>query len=449
MNTTIPPDMNITSAPTPGNNTTNTTFAPTMAPNVAPTEAPIPPGGPITRQQININFLVSNLETNPKLVDPNDVNTSGLQLAWPSFVADSVADTTAARTFTTGTIGEGGRRLRQTAGTHQQRRRRLAVNLEAGSEYIYDIVLIQCPTEMGPVHEDLTCHDVYGTYTLALQGDENARLVEQEYGMATATAIMEGKLEETMQELDSGTPLFIGTVAPPGSDDNGMPVWLMVLIILLCILICLCIMAAIFFFRNKQQNDDDDKAAAAGEPYDEDGFAYDFLVPPNQKPQTEVDDDDPDEAGSKDVEEFGDEEMPVVEGKEETAIIDEEEHSEDGGEEEDGEWDQPDKEIEEEEKDDEEEAEEEQDESENDSDEESPRPDTSEEFGEQNDPDGVRGSTGPQSGSDSDNNMEESAEFETADELEGESEGEDDWDDENPGETDEDWDDEDEGSNEA
>ena len=59
-----------------------------------------------------------------------------------------------------------------------------------------------------------------------------------------------------------------------------------------------------------QKNDDNEKAL---EPYDEEGFVYDFLIPPNEKPLTEVDDDatkavDLEEDG-EDEEEFNDEGM--------------------------------------------------------------------------------------------------------------------------------------------
>ena len=185
-----------------------TTSAPTVpAPVVAPTEAPIP-GGPATRQQINAKFLVSNLEMITAIAT---VNNSGLQQGWPSFVADVVTNTIASRTFTTGPSGGGRRQLRETD-TH---RRRLTVDLEPGTEVIYDIVLVPCPTNMGPVHPDLTCHDAFGTYTLLLRGDEDAALVEQEFGMATVMAINDGQLVATIKQITPGTPLYIGTVAPP------------------------------------------------------------------------------------------------------------------------------------------------------------------------------------------------------------------------------------------
>lgn len=416
------------------------TVAPVVTP-VTPTAAIIPDSGD-SLQTINAMFVVSNLEG---IVEPAQVNSSGLQAAWPSFVQEVVADTLTFR------AGNQRRQLRETHDTH---RRRLTVALEAGPEHIYKIVQVTCPTNNGPVHEDLICHNAFGTYTLVVQDSENAALVEKEFGDATVNAIMDGELDKKIKEITPSTPLFVGTVAPPS--DGGMPVWLLILIILLCILVCICCIAAALFFVNKnkqQENDDgDDKAG----PYEEEGFAYDFLIPVDQKPQTEVDDDDANEAGPKGVDVFEDEEAPMVLSslqEDEPAVVEEEEgdveefEDESQDEEEDSEEEETKVEPEEEELDaeseeeenDGEEAEEEDDsdgetpEEEDDSDDETPRPEPSQEFGDQDEPSGIRGSVAPDydsgSGSDPslvevDNDMEASADF-------GASGGTEDWDDEN------------------
>ena len=315
-NTTLPPLGNATNNATlpPDGNATNIT---TMAPTSFPTAAPIP-GGPATRQVINTMFVVSNLND---IRIGSTVNNSGLQAAWPTFVAEVVADTLSKRTFQSGPVGRRRqlRNIEQQKNKHesqqqrQQQRRRLSVDIEPGTEYIYDITLLNpCPTDVGPVHEDATCHEARGRYTLLLRDDDeiNPAAVENEFGMATAQAVMDGKLDDTMKEIAPLSPLFIGVVAPPNSDD-GFPIWAIILIVLVALLICICCVAATYRYFVAKDRDDED---GGGKTNDEEGFGDSFLIPKSTKPQTEVDDTDAEEGGPKgvDVESFFDDGTPVV-----------------------------------------------------------------------------------------------------------------------------------------
>lgn len=263
-----------------------TTTAPVAPPVAAPTSTPAPVPAGATRQQINARFVVSNLEGIESIAR---VNNSGLWEAWGPFVEDVVQKTK---------VQEGHRLRRLSDHEQQQHRRRLRVDFEPDSAYIYDIVL---KSDCGPdTHPDLTCHDAYGTYSLLLyeQHRQDARDIEQLYGTATVDAINDGELYTKLKEVDPESPLYIGTVGEPKS--GGIATWLLVLIILLVLLCLCCILGALFWLLVLKKKDDDDPKS---EPYDEEGFAYDFLIPTDQKVQTEVDDevDDDDDTDNEEL----------------------------------------------------------------------------------------------------------------------------------------------------
>lgn len=245
--------------------------SPTNPPTVsaAPTITPVPTtvaesGGPVERQKITTKFLVSNIDG---IAQPDQVNASGLAKSWPVFVREVVANITQDRNK---------RRLR--AGG----RRRLAVGLEPGSQSVDEIERIACPEGS---HQDAACHNTTASYVLLLRGDEDPGEAEFEYGGETVASIDDGGYQGVYDRVEPEGPLIFGTIPEP-KDDGGLPLWLLILIILLCLLCCLCLLLALFYMM--QNKDEEDKAL---EPYDEEGFVYDFLIPPNEKPQTEVDDD--------------------------------------------------------------------------------------------------------------------------------------------------------------
>jgi hypothetical protein len=314
-NATTPmvPSASPATAPTVGSNGTNVTSPTTTTGNVTgnvtapsagtPAPAPTPPPVPVgsTRQAINAKFVVTNLIG---ITDPTELNNSGLAAAWPPFVQQVVAATAAANNQQAQK-----RRLGQaqetttttTTTTRHQHRRRLAVELEPNTAYIYEIILKEsCGADTNP---DSTCHDAYGTYNILVSGDDREKpgLNQDRYGEATVDAIDTGKLQTVMEQETSGTPLFIGTVAAPGAGggDGGMPIWLIILIILLCILFCCCLVG--LFMRRPGTAANGGKKES--EPYEEEGFAYDFLIPPNQQVQTEVDDDVDESAATKKLDE--------------------------------------------------------------------------------------------------------------------------------------------------
>ena len=173
---------------------------------------------------------------------------------------------------------------------HHQQRRRLAADLEPGSAFIESLYEADCATAADgkEVSDDLICHNAIGVYNIMLTDGEEPTIVKDVYGKGTVDRIENGRLQEVVREQDPSSPLYIGVPPNGGNDDDGMPVWLLVLIILLCILVCLCCLCALFYFLALRNKDTGGKT----EPYDEEGgFVYDFLIPPNQKPQTEVDDD--------------------------------------------------------------------------------------------------------------------------------------------------------------
>jgi hypothetical protein len=276
---------------TDGNRTAPPVEAPTTATGGAgggSTSAPVPAGA--TRQFVHVQFIVSNLED---IVEIAAVNSSGLNAAWVPFVAEVVQETAAA--------ADQRRGLRE----ESRRRRQLRVEYEQGSAQIYDIILkSDCGED---VHDQLTCHDAFGEFSILLYEEDRdfPKRQEDKYGKAVVKAINEGKLQETLDGVDPSSPLYIGTVGKPGG--GGMPLWLLILIILLCILFCCCLVGALFylFVVNKDRGGEQKL-----ESYDEEGFAYDFLIPPHQKVQTEVDDEVDDatkDADGEDEEFFEDE----------------------------------------------------------------------------------------------------------------------------------------------
>ena len=235
---------------------------------------------PVQRLPIQVAFTVSNLNN---IIEADQVNNSGLTESWPIFVEETVELISA----------QGNRRLLRAG------HRRLSVALEPGSPRIQSIERVPCPAD---THPDLTCHDTLGVYTLQLVNETNSTAVEELYGRQTANYVR-SDYNDTLHREFPDTALYIGTLPPlpAGDDDDGFPIWAIILIILLVILCCLCCLLALFFLYLKDRNEEKEL-----EPYDEEGFAYDFLIPKNEKPQTEVDDD----AATKDVDEefFEDEE---------------------------------------------------------------------------------------------------------------------------------------------
>ncbi|CAB9512585.1 expressed unknown protein [Seminavis robusta] len=279
------PNSNVTRPPTAANVT-----APAPAPNVtvarpptfppSPAEAPVPPGA--TRQEVYTKFVVSNLQG---ITQNSIINSSGLSAAWPVFV-ERVVTRTAAENGDTYTPGR--RQLLK------HNRRRLSVELEPGSAYIQDLTLNSsgCGED---THPDSTCHDAIGAYNLLLRENERPGLAKNLYGIATVDAIEAGELQTVMKEETPDTPLYIGTLADPSS---GMAPWLIVLIVLLCLLFLCCCLALIAWYL---MQDRDRSGGKELEPYDEEGFAYDFLIPPHHKVQTEADDDIDESAATKNV----------------------------------------------------------------------------------------------------------------------------------------------------
>ena len=288
----VPTEPTISPGPTSSSAPTNT---PTVS--AAPTFSPAPSAdlGPVARQVIQSKFVVSNIDG---LGRSDQVNASGLSASWPVFADEVVRNITrdndkSRRSLRYG--GRGGRRL-------------VVVGVEPGTASVDNITRTSCGEE-GVFHVDSACHDVEATYTLLMRGEDPA-LIEREYTDATVIAINDGTYQYVMETVDPETPLMIGIIPPPddnkSGDDDGMAGWLLALIILLCILCCLCTLAALFFLINKNNQSDDKEL----EPYDEEGFAYDFLIPPNQKPQTEVDDED----ATRDVEDDGEEQFEDEDG---------------------------------------------------------------------------------------------------------------------------------------
>lgn len=255
--------------------------APTNSPTVsaAPTITPMPtiPGGgsggasgnlgPATRQKITTKFLVSNIDD---ITEPAQVSSRGLDQSWPVFASEVVQNITDSRTAPTSK-----RFLRATS-------RRLAVGLEPGSASVELVEPVECPEGS---HSDAECHNATASYVLLLRGDEDPGNVQFEYGTETIAAVDDGRYQAVLDRVDPDSPIVIGKIPEP-EGKKGTPLWLIILIVLLCLLCCLCILFAIFFMMRK--GGDEDKQL---EPYDEEGFVYDFLIPPNEKPQTEVDDD--------------------------------------------------------------------------------------------------------------------------------------------------------------
>jgi nitrogen fixation-related uncharacterized protein len=259
--------------------------APTVSPNATL------PGGPLQAETFNFKFLASNLVG---ITEPAVVNASGLNVSWDVFVEGFVSQKAA----------EWG--SSPAAAQQRLRGRRLTVVVQPDSAYISDIALADCP---GNVHPESTCHDVEGTYVLLVQ-DENITAVRQNYSEATLIAIYDGTYQDVMEKEYPDTPLFIGSIPPPSTeapkksdDDDGLALWALILIILLVVLLFLSCLLCIFYYWMLKKQQAEDKQS---EPYDEEGFVYDFLIPPNQKPQTEVDDEDADTKDDEE-EEFEDE----------------------------------------------------------------------------------------------------------------------------------------------
>lgn len=224
------------------------------------------------------------------------IRSAGLDASWPVFVDELIMNMTK--------DGQQRRSLRY-AGISSRHLK--VIGVEEGSATIDKISNTSCGD--GDVHEDAVCNSVDASYTLESQ-DEKAQELFTEYKDATNTAVNDGTYQNVLETVDPDTPLMIGVILPDGSksgDSGGMPGWLLALIILLCILCCLCTIAALFFLMNKNNQDEDKQL----EPYDEEGFAYDFLIPPNQKPQTEVDDEDATKDVEEDGEQFEDEDQDV------------------------------------------------------------------------------------------------------------------------------------------
>ena len=274
---------------------------PTVSPAPTASAAPTVDLGP--RMGVNITnvFVVSNTDD---IARPDDVRAAGLDASWPVFIADIVQNISMdrpennmrSRALRVG--GMGGRRL-------------FVVGVEANSSTVDEVERMSCGEE-GTFDPSAACHNVTASYTLLVRG-EDVDEVNSEFEAATDTAINDGSYQIIMDQVTAGNKLTIGIpplppapTTPPtqdkSDDDDGMPVWVIILIVLLALLCCLCVLAALFYFMNKDKDDDKEL-----EPYDEEGFAYDFLIPSNQKPQTEVDDED----DTRDVEESGAENFEV------------------------------------------------------------------------------------------------------------------------------------------
>jgi len=228
---------------------------------------------------------VSNIDG---ITSPDEVRAKGLDDTWPSFATQTITDITTARGK------DAVRRLLRQGGYDD---RRLAVGYESDSAQIDTVTERICP-EGVEAHPDAVCHDVTASYVLRVRDEDNVAL-ESDYREDTNTSIYDGTyqnmLDTYQNNLDgesNGSPIYIGVFPPDGSrgvdeEDDKMPLWLLILIILLCILCCLCCLCALMYLWMKNKQDEDKQL----DPYDEEGFVYDFLIPPNQKPQTEVDDD--------------------------------------------------------------------------------------------------------------------------------------------------------------
>jgi hypothetical protein len=278
---------------------------PTMMPSSSPsawtryTNAPVtePVEPPPTGQHLSTGlfpvrttFLISNLAG---LSDENTIRfSSGLDVAWSTFATEMVLNVT--RDWIAS--GQGSNRRRQLSEqpryTNHKSRRSLSINRVPNSAKVTKIKPVPCgPTD----HLDATCLTTQAEYMYSIE-KEYFFVLNQTFYNETNKALWNGTFQFILDHESPGTPLVIGNIqreafreyADSGGGDSGdgggggMSGGAKFCIVMLIF----ALIGVPLYILYRKRKEDADKSPS----YDDEGFAYDFLIPSNAKIQTEVDD---------------------------------------------------------------------------------------------------------------------------------------------------------------
>ena len=149
-------------------------------------------------------------------------------------------------------------------GGQQRKLRRLEATLVRDSPEIYAVRMVLC-TAIDAAPNDAICHNVYGSFNLAVVG-ENADAVTRRYEVSANRAIEAGDLQASFDKTDLSFPFIVVGPAVPAdrqaSSDEKMPWWILIIIILLSIVAvgCLLFACATLFLQHKPDNRDESEA---------------------------------------------------------------------------------------------------------------------------------------------------------------------------------------------
>jgi Fasciclin domain len=142
-------------------------------------------------------------------------------------------------------------------------RRRLAVSLSPESSKVYGVSDVDC-TEYDGVPAGSSCQTVFAHYKLQLQG-ENEQEVEKTYDAATQKAIEEGKLQQSLDQVDPAFPFKVAAITDEPAPSSDKMEWCVILFIVLgCLFgVCgLCFIGAFLVARPERRKRADEELEA-------------------------------------------------------------------------------------------------------------------------------------------------------------------------------------------
>jgi hypothetical protein len=266
----VAPNLDDTSTPVPNSLSDNeTTIAPAALPTAAPASSSVdePTAAPASADLTT--FTPTSLQSTavPDLVTVNAFfvlyNLRGLDSESLASQENGVILTKAFYDFVSSLIAEvEGSRERRLL-----RSRRLVVSLQPGSPEIFAVLGVSCPASE-TIPSSATCHNVYGRYNLTVV-DEELEAIFEKYSNATKNALMEGKLQESLDKTDPDFPFastfFLATYPPVSSSDSDdkMAWWLILIIVLACLLM-VCLIGGLCVYittpRKKATSDEENEA---------------------------------------------------------------------------------------------------------------------------------------------------------------------------------------------
>ncbi|CAB9522204.1 expressed unknown protein [Seminavis robusta] len=245
--------------------------------------------------RLEVSFTVSNLDG---ITSPTDVNRTGLDVAFPWFVAGLMEE------FYGGSVGR--RYLRVGRNLYDGPVR---LSYVQNSAWVDSIESMDCIGDN--VHPDLICHQVLGVYSLVADPIRITRRALQASQQQTVTA---GNtpwqvlvLQETYKRIHDGTfygvlktkapetPLLIGTIPPPES-GGGMGALYALMAVCIALALCICCLVRMLML-SKQRREEEWKRRLSRQKSklnlnDDDDLSTTSKQRPNKRKSKKHDDDD-------------------------------------------------------------------------------------------------------------------------------------------------------------